>query len=73
MRFNEAIKQKELFNKVKDVIEYFYGWEEYNPSMCDPQEIERAQEISKLVGKKLDEIIQELDELGSINVDSYGC
>ena len=42
MRFTEAIKQKELFSKVKDIYEYFQGWEEYDPSMCDPQEVERA-------------------------------
>ena len=73
MKFTEAIKQKELFNKVKDIYEYFQGWEEYDPSMCDPKEVERAQGLSEDVGKLLDKVIQEIDELSRINVDSYGC
>ena len=73
MRFTETINQKDLFNKVKDIYEYFQGWEEYDPSMCDPSDIEKAQESSKEVNKLLDKVIQELDELSRINVDSYGC
>lgn len=73
MAFNDELKHNLLFQQVKDIYEYFNGWEEYNPTVCDHEDIERIKEISNRLGHKFQSIIQDLDDLHNINVDSYGC
>lgn len=73
MAFNDELQHDKLFNAVKEIYSFFDGWVEFNPTMCDPKDIETVNNISKDVYKKLQSIIQELDTLHDINVNSYGC
>lgn len=73
MSFNDELQHEKLFNAVKDIYSAFDAWVEYNPSMCDPQNIETVNNFSKDIYKKLESIIQDLDTLHNINVESYGC
>ena len=73
MSFNDELNHEKLFNAVKDVYSYFDSWLEYNPLVCDPEDVENINDISRNIYKKLESIIQELDTLHDINVKSYGC
>jgi hypothetical protein len=73
MAFNDELRHKLLFDKIKDIYEYFQGWEEYSPSICDDSVIEKLRDASHILEHRFDSIIQELDELQSINIDSFGC
>lgn len=73
MAFNDELRHKLLFDKVKNIYQHFQSWQEYNPYVCDPQNVDQIKGLSEGIQKKLDSIIQNLDDLHSINVDSYGC
>lgn len=73
MSFKTELEHEKLFNIVKDIYTYFENWEEYDPHVCDPKNVEKIKELSTSLYKKFDSIIQDLDNLHDINVESYGC
>ena len=73
MSFNTELEHEKLFNTVKDIYTYFENWQEYNPYVCDPKNLETIKELSKDISKKLESVIQDLDKLHDINIESYGC
>ena len=71
MRFSEVIQLDNLRNNLVNLLEYTSNWEQYDP-FC-PQENEgKAKEVAEQVRELLKQVEQKMEELGSINIDSYG-
>jgi len=73
MKFNDELRHNLLFQQVGDIYGRFDNFKEYNPSVCDPKDAERIRELSNRLGHKFQSILEDLNELENINVDSYGC
>lgn len=73
MKFNDELRHELLFQQVKDIYEYFEDWAGYTPTVGDPEYKERVKKLSDRLGHKFQSIIQDLEELHIINIDSHVC
>lgn len=71
MRFTEALEIDKIRNKFSDLSEYLYNWEQFNP-VCPEENIQKIKILQKEVLDKIDELELKIEELGEINIDSYG-
>jgi hypothetical protein len=70
MRFSEAVENKVLKSRIVDLLEYTYGWEEFNPVIPSGADTE-IKSIIKDVFKLLEQVDEKMQELGKINKDSF--
>jgi len=73
MKFTECLNQKDLFNMVRGMYDDLIVFEEFDPHVCDPIDRERIAYLSKKLFLALTECQETIEELQTINTNSYEC